>query len=64
MTHEEICWIERCKTDRKRYRIDVDNDEVFVTDLQTHEEVFTFNHFGWELVIDLLRLMGCNAESV
>lgn len=64
MTREEICWIDRCRMDKGRYRIDVDNDEVFVTDLQNDEAVFTFNHFGWELIIDLLRLIGCNAESV
>lgn len=64
MTNFEIWWINCCSTDKDRYRIDVDNDEVFVTDLQTHEAVFTFNHFGWELVIDLFRLIGCNAEPV
>lgn len=46
------------------YRIDVDNDSVFVTDTDIDECVFEFEHYGWEMVIDLLRYIGCNAEEV
>lgn len=57
-------WIERCKRCKNRYRIDVDNDSVFVTDMNIDECVFEFNRYGWEMVIELLRYIGCNAEEV
>ena len=64
MTVEELGWIHKCKADPKTYRIDVDNDCVFVTDTDLEECVFDFNSYGWEMVIELLRYIGCNAEEV
>ena len=64
MTEQEKQWINLCKTEKEKYRIDVDNDSVFVTDEEKDEFVFEFRHYGWKLVIDLLRYIGCNAEAV
>lgn len=64
MNLQERDWIIKCRTCRDKFRIDVDNDSVFVTDLESRECVFEFQHFGWEMVIDLLRYIGCNAEGV
>ena len=64
MSEIEILWLEKCQTKKDRYRIDVDNDSVFVTDLRMEECVFEFNHYGWEMVLDLLLYIGCNAEAV
>ena len=64
MSEIEILWLEKCRTSKDRYRIDVDNDSVFVTDLSIEECVFEFNSYGWEMVLDLLRYLGCNAEEV
>lgn len=64
MNEVEFDWLTMCAEHTDRYRIDVDNDSVFVTDLKSEECVFEFNHYGWEMVIDLLRFIGCNAEEV
>lgn len=64
MTRHEINWLNRCKLLPDHYRIDVDNDAVFVTDTDIDECVFEFNSYGWEMVIELLRYIGCNAEGV
>lgn len=64
MKPEEYGWLHICKTDPKQYRIDVDKDSVFVTDTDLEECVFEFNSYGWEMVLELLRYMGCNAEEV
>ena len=64
MNEFEFEWILKCVDEKERYRIDVDNDCVFVTDIEKEECVFEFNHYGWEFVIDLLRYIGCNAEAV
>lgn len=64
MKPEETKWIETCKANPKKYRIDVDNDVVFVVDLEKDEDVFTFDNFGWRMLVDLFRYIGCNAEEV
>lgn len=63
MTERERQWLEFCRQNKDRYKILVDNDDVFVVDLQSQDCVFNFQHFGWEMVIDLLRYIGCNAEG-
>ena len=64
MTEFEMYWLNECQQKKDRYRIDVDNDCVFVTDTKTGKCVFEFNGYGWQFVIDLLRHIGCNAEEV
>ena len=64
MTDREAYWLHMCSRRKEDYRIDVDNDCVFVTDLHSGDCVFEFNHYGWEMVLDLLRYIGCNAEEV
>jgi len=64
MTLNEKVWLERCKMYPERFRIDVDNDSVFVTGLESNECVFEFDSYGWEMVVKLLRYIGCNAEEV
>lgn len=64
MMEYECYWLEQCREHKDRYRIDVDNDCVFVTDLKQDKCVFEFNGYGWQFVVDLLRYIGCNAEEV
>lgn len=63
MTEKEVYWIDMCKRRKEEFVITVDNDAVFVTDLISGDCVFEFNHFGWQLALDLLLLLGCNAEE-
>jgi hypothetical protein len=64
MTNEEMAWLSLCRHKPKEFRIDVDNDSVFVTDTDTEECLFEFNNYGWQMVLELLRYLGCNAEEV
>lgn len=64
MTRQEKNWLERCRLSPDHYRIDVDNDAVFVTDIDIDECVFEFESYGWQMVVELLRYIGCNAEEV
>lgn len=64
MTEREEYWLWMCKRRKEEYRIDVDNDSVFVTELKSGDCVFIFNNYGWQMVLDLLRYIGCNAEEV
>lgn len=64
MTEVEKLWIDKCCKQKETYRIDVDNDSVFVVDLRTDACVFEFDHYGWEMFIDLLDYIGCNVDAV
>ena len=61
---EDIDWLNRCKQDPGKYRIDVDNDCIFVTDLQADDCVHTFSSYGYEFAQELLCFSGYNAEFV
>ena len=66
MTELEREWIERCKDKDGKFIIIVDNDSAYVVDLtegDCGECVFEFNHYGWELALDLFLHIGCNAEG-
>lgn len=73
-TKEEKEWIEKCKNDNSgRYEISVDNDCVWVSEEQDRKEfedddwveyetAFTFNDYGQDFIVNLLKYIGCNAE--
>lgn len=74
-TKQEKEWIEKCKNDNSgRYEISVDNDCVWVSekcdknlmfeedDFFEYETVFTFNDYGQDFIVNLLKHIGCNAE--
>ncbi len=63
MTEQEKYWIEMCKTRPDEYVIRVDNDCVFVEDIEKMETAFEFNNWGWRLALDLFQYIGCNAEE-
>lgn len=62
MSEQEKRWIEKCSKNPEKYVIVVDNDAVFVEDTDSIECVFEFSHYGWEMVLYLLRYIGCNAD--
>ena len=65
MTEEEIKWLKLCIEDNSKYRIQVDNDEVWVDKTiseDEHEFVFNFNDYGQYFIAGILNYIGCNAE--
>ena len=64
MTQEDMTWLERCKEEKEKYAIMVDNDCVFVDDKGKCECVYTFNEYGYYFVRDLLYYIGCDADFV
>lgn len=64
MNEKDIRWLENCKSEPERYRIDIDNDCVFVTDLEQDDCVHTFGTYGYEFALELLQYIGCNADMV
>ena len=63
MVELEKYWIDMCRRRKEDYVIVVDNDSAFVVDLKSGDCVFEFNHYGWELALDLFLHIGCNAEA-
>ena len=64
MRTNDVLWLGKCKEEPEKYRIDVDNDCIFVTDLEQDECVHTFSSFGYEFALELLKYIGCNADMV
>lgn len=66
MNDIDIMWLEKCKEESRRYKIWVDNDEVFIVDLQSEDEygdplvTHTFAAWGYEFAWQLLEYIGCN----
>lgn len=63
MTEIERYWIDMCRRRKEEYVVVVDNDAAFVTELKSGDCVFFFNHYGWQLALDLFLHLGCNAEE-
>lgn len=64
MRTDDVLWLEKCKEESEKYRIVVDNDCISVTDLEQDECVHTFSSYGYELALELLQYIGCNADMV
>lgn len=64
MNDTEKKWILKCKTHPDKYRIMIDNDSIFIDDMEKEEFVFEFNSYGYELAKELLDYIGCNTEYV
>ena len=62
MNDTEKKWIIKCKTHPDKYRIMIDNDSIFIDDMEKEEFVFEFNSYGYELAKELLDYIGCNTE--
>lgn len=63
MNNDDIRWMEKCEEFPEKYKIIVDNDEVYVVG-DNDEEVYSFSEYGWRFALGLLRYIGCNAEEV
>lgn len=59
-------WLNKCIQNPDKYKIFVDNDEIFVVDAENdmEESYYTFSNFGYDFVYDLLKYLKCNVEYV
>ena len=63
MRDDDIRWMNKCEEFPEKYKIIVDNDEVYVVDKTTDEDVYTFSEYGWRFALSLLRYIGVDAEE-
>ena len=63
MRVDDILWMHKCEDFTEKYKIIVDNDEVYVVDKATDEEEYTFSEYGWRFALSLLLYMGLDAEE-
>ena len=65
MNEKDKYWIEKCKEDKQgRYIIMVDNDEIYVWDIEKDNEAYSFTSYGYHFALELLRHIGCEADYV
>lgn len=59
-------WLIKCINNPKKYKIYVDNDDVFIVDQDSEEEevLYSFNNFGYDFIVDLLNFLQCNVDYV
>ena len=71
MTKEDKEWLQKCLDDPKRYKIYVDNDDIFVVEI-TEEDPdgmdsavnYSFSNFGYDFALSLLEYLGVNVDYV
>lgn len=63
---EDEEWLEKCINNPNKYQILVDNDDVFVVDIQDEEgdSLYTFSEFGYDMLFHVLKFLKCNVEYV
>ncbi len=65
MSETETKWLDVCIKHPDKYKIYVDNDDIFVVETKNEEEVvYSFNQYGYEFVYALLNYLGANVEYV
>ena len=59
-------WLIKCINNPKKYKIYVDNDDIFIVDQDSEEEevLYSFNNFGYDFIFDLLKFLQCNVDYV
>lgn len=55
-------WLQDVKTYGNAYKIVVDNDGIWVEDIEENETVFTFNSYGQDFIVELLNELEYRAE--
>lgn len=61
---EEIDLLEKARHNPERYSVEVDNDDIFLLDLDKDEAVGDFRLYGQEMIVALLKYIGANANFV
>ena len=64
--NEDKKWIENCKNNPNRYKIYVDNDNIFVVNITKNEEEYmhTFQCWGYDFIVQILNHLKINADWV
>lgn len=59
-------WLIKCINNPKRYKIYVDNDDIFIVNQDSKEEevLYSFDNFGYDFIVDLLNFLQCNVDYV
>ena len=71
MNKQDTEWLQKCLDDPERYKIYVDNDDIFVVEI-TEEDPdgmdsdvnYSFSNFGDDFALSLLEYLGANVDYV
>ena len=71
MNKQDTEWLQKCLDDPERYKIYVDNDDIFVAEI-TEEDPdgmdsdvnYSFSNFGDDFALSLLEYLGANVDYV
>jgi len=61
-TQEDHDWFQDVQELPEKYKIIIDNDAVWVEEIESGECVYTFTSYGYHFIHALLNDMGINAE--
>jgi len=61
-TQEDHDWFKKVQEMGDKYKIVIDNDAVWVEDIEKEECVYDFSTYGYYFIHALLNDMGINAE--
>lgn len=64
LSTDEKMWIRMSIEHKDKYKIFVDNDEIFVVDIEENECIFTFDSYGDDFIVNLLDQLKCNVGYV
>lgn len=68
---DDLIWLKNCIDDPERFKIYIDNDELFVVEIskEGNEEfeegvVYTFSNYGQDFNVFVLEYLGANVDYV
>ena len=71
MNKEDKEWLQKCLDDPKKYKIYVDNDDIFVVEVTKEDPDgmdsavnYSFSNFGYDFALSLLEYLGANVDYV
>lgn len=70
MTNLDKEWLKKCISEPNKYKIYVDNDDIFIVDIIKEENdeedcvLYSFSNFGYDFAYDLLDYLKCNVDYV
>lgn len=63
MNNTDVKWLKQVKKYPNRFKIVIDNDQIWVEDYIDDKMVHEFNSFGEEFLCEVLNQFGCKAEQ-